>query len=72
VTLTAPASRKGDPHEWQYSADQVTWTVIPGTRQAKTTVSGLPVGVALHFRHRTLTKDGYSEWSDPTVMIVIK
>lgn len=72
VRLTAPASRQRDTHEWQHSGDQITWTALPSTRQARTTVSGLPVGAALHFRHRLLTKTGYTQWSDPTVMIVVK
>lgn len=72
VDLTAPSSSKRDPHEWQISADQITWTSLPSTRQAKTQVTGLPVGVAQHFRHRTLTKDGASAWSDPTIMLVVK
>jgi len=72
VKLTAPASRKRDTHEWAHSGDGLTWTGLPGTRQASTTVTGLPVGATQHFRHRLLTKDGYTEWSDPTVMIVVK
>ena len=56
----------------QISPDQLTWTSLPGTRRAKTRVTGLPVGVAQHFRHRLLTKDGFTAWSDPTVMLVVK
>ena len=72
VDLTAPASPKRDPHEWAMSTDQHSWTALPGTRRAKTRVTGLPVGVTHYFRHRTLTKDGFSGWSDPTVMIVVR
>jgi hypothetical protein len=72
VDLTAPSSPKRDPHEWQVSTDQVTWSALGTTRRAKTRVKGLPVGVPHHFRHRLVTKDGFSEWSDPTVMIVVK
>jgi hypothetical protein len=72
VKLTAPASRKRDTHEWEHSTDLITWTALPGTRQASTTVTDLPIGVAHHFRHCLLTKDGYTAWSDPTVMIVVK
>ncbi len=72
VDLTAPSSPKRDPHEWQISADQLTWTNLPSTRRAKTQVTGLPLGVAQHFRHRTLTKDGPSAWSDPTIMLVVR
>lgn len=72
VDLTAPRSRARDPHEWQVSTDQITWVSLQTTRQASTRVTGLPIGVTHHFRHRLLTKDGYTEWSDPTVMIVVK
>jgi hypothetical protein len=72
VHLTAPASLERDTHEWQVSTDQLTWKALPGTRQAKTQVDGLPVGVTHYFRHRLLTKDGYSEWSDPTLVLVVR
>ncbi len=72
VDLTAPASRAGDPHEWSVSTDQHTWTVLPTTRKAATQVTGLPVGVMHYFRHRLLTKDGPTEWSDPFATIVVK
>jgi hypothetical protein len=71
VDLTAPASPR-DTHEWQHSADQLNWTAAPATRRAKTTVTGLPIGVAHYFRHRTLTKTGYTPWSDPVAMLVVK
>ena len=34
--------------------------------------TGLPVGVTHSFRHRLLTKNGVTEWSDPFVTIVVK
>jgi hypothetical protein len=70
VDLTAPASKKREPHEWQNSADQRTWSSLPSTLKAKTTVTGLPVGTAQYFRHRLLTKSGYAEWSDPLMILV--
>jgi hypothetical protein len=72
VDLTAPRSTQRDPHEWAVSTDQQTWTALPSTRQAKTRVTGLPIGMPHYFRHRLLTKDGYTQWSDPTVMIIVK
>jgi hypothetical protein len=72
VDLTAPASPKRDPHEWQMSEDQLTWTSLPTTQQARTQVTGLPVGVVRYFRHRIITKDGPGAWSDPTVMLVVR
>jgi hypothetical protein len=72
VDLTAPTTRQRDPHEWQVSTDQQHWTSLPSTRQAKTRATGLPVGVPHYFRHRFLTRSGTTEWSDPTVMIIVK
>ncbi len=72
VDLTAPASRKGDPHEWGVSIDGHTWTALPPTRKASTQVTGLPVGVMHYFRHRALAKNGSTEWSDPFATIVVK
>jgi hypothetical protein len=71
VILTAPANKNRDPHEWQISTDQHTWSQLPSTLKAKTTVTGLPVGTTEYFQHRTLTKTGYTDWSD-TIMIVVK
>jgi len=70
VVLTAPASPQRDSHEWQAGADPSAWTSLPSTRKARTRVTGLPVGSPHYFRHRTLTKDGYSPWSDPVVLVV--
>jgi hypothetical protein len=72
VDLTAPRSRHREPHEWQFSIDQLTWIAVTPTLQASTRVTGLAIGVPHHFRHRLLTKTGYTEWSDPTVMIVVR
>lgn len=71
VDLTAPRSPQRDPHDWAVSTDQHNWTALPSTRQASTQVTGLPIGMPHYFRHRLLTKDGYTEWSDP-VMIIVK
>ena len=72
VDLTAPPSRARDPHEWQMSVNGKDWVSLPGTRKAKTRVENLPVGVTHAFRHRTLTKAGYTEWSDPVATIVVR
>jgi hypothetical protein len=71
VDLTAPASRKRDTHEWQHSGDQVDWVSVVGTRQARTTITGLPVGAVRYFQHRLLTKDGPTPWCAP-VMVMVK
>jgi hypothetical protein len=68
VDLTAPASRSRDTHEWEHSENQLDWTRVDGTRQARTTIVGLPVGTPLYFRHRLLTKSGCTEWCEPIVL----
>ncbi|MFT3768480.1 MAG: hypothetical protein QM820_23780 [Minicystis sp.] len=65
--LSAPASR--DPHDWAYSTDQQTWIALTASRQATLRATGLPVGGPLYFRHRLLTKKGYSDWSEPLVLL---
>jgi hypothetical protein len=68
VDLTAPASDKGDTHEWQHRSDAQDWIWATGTRQARTTIKGLATGVQHAFRHRLLTKDGPTEWCEPIVL----
>jgi hypothetical protein len=70
VELTAPASAKKDTHEWQHSGDQVVWVSVDGTRQARTRIDGLPVGLPRYFRHRMLTKDGVTPWGEVVVLVV--
>ena len=72
LECTAPASRARDTQEWEYSVDQKTYVFLGGSRKAKVTFTGLPVGVPLYVRHRLLTKDGYTDWSDPPLVITLK
>jgi hypothetical protein len=68
VDLTAPASDKGDTHEWQHRTEAQDWISATGTRQARTTITGLALGVQHLFRHRFLTKDGPTAWCEPIVL----
>jgi hypothetical protein len=68
--LTAPASRKRDTHDWQHSANQQDWTSVDSTLAARTTITGLAVNTPHYFRHRLLTKDGYTEWCAPILLMV--
>ena len=52
-------------HEWQSSIDGKTWVDMPPTMQGKTTATGFTPGTTVYFRHRTLTKSGLSDWSQP-------
>jgi hypothetical protein len=72
LDCTAPASRARDTQEWEYSVDQKTYVFLGGSRRAKVTFTGLPVGVPLYVRHRLLTKTGYTDWSDPPLIVTLK
>jgi len=57
---------------WQYSADGgKTWVDVPGTSQAKTTISGLPAGTTVLFRYRVITpKAGQGDFVPPLALLV--
>jgi len=53
------------------SIDQKTWTPLPTTLVAKTTVSGLTPLPTYSFRHRVLTqKGGQSDWHQIATLLV--
>lgn len=64
VIVYAPAL-KDATYDWQMSANRVDWVSLPSTRQANTTVVGLPRLTEHHFRYRTLTREKLSDWSTP-------
>jgi hypothetical protein len=72
LVCTAPSTRARDTNEWQYSTDGKTWIPLGGTRKAIMLATGLPIGVPLQVRHRQLTKDGYTDWSDPPFPVTLK
>jgi hypothetical protein len=57
-------------HEWQMSKDQLTWTDLPTTMTAKTSITGLTYGATVFFRHRTVTVAGNSVWTSPVGILV--
>ena len=57
-------------HEWRMSLDGNAWTYITTTLQASTTVSGLNPGTKVLFQHRTILKDGPTDWSQDEAIIV--
>jgi hypothetical protein len=58
-------------YDWEYSLDGAkTWVLLPSTLQAKTTVGALPVGTAVLFRFRSVTKTGESDWSQSVALVV--
>jgi hypothetical protein len=70
VILYAKAMRGRCFQDWQYSFDGVHWVSLPSTLQAKTVLSGLPVGAPCFFRVRRSTKAGALDWSDPVRLFV--
>lgn len=71
VKLAARSAALRASYEWEYSVDGgKTWTTAPPTLQAKTSISGLPVGTAVQFRYRAVTKTGAADWSQATSLLV--
>jgi hypothetical protein len=69
--LTAVVAARRASYEWQYSLDGgKTWIDVAGTLKASTTVTGLPVGTAVQFRSRAITKAGETDWSQAVVLVV--
>ncbi|HEX8794731.1 MAG TPA: hypothetical protein VF765_27480 [Polyangiaceae bacterium] len=71
VHLSARSAARRASYEWEWSADGgKTWTLLPSTLQAKTTVPNLPVGTSCSFRFRPVTKTGEADWSQVVTMLV--
>jgi hypothetical protein len=70
VALAAkPVARKAS-YYWEHSLDQVTWTCVPETLNASTTIDGLPWAQLCYFRFRALTGAGKGEYS-PVVSLLV-
>jgi hypothetical protein len=70
VEVVAKAVAGGRAHEWQYSTDGKTWTSVPASLKASTTIVGLVPGVVTYFRHRAITKVGPTDWSQAVTALV--
>lgn len=71
VKLIAKAAANRASYNWQQSTNnQATWTDLPPTLQAKTTVSGLTVGARVFFRFRPVIKGGAGNWSQSVWIII--
>ena len=72
VHVVAKAQKGAKANEWQCSTDGgKTWTDLPTTTKASTTVQNLTAGVTMHFRHRPVTKTGVGDWSQPVSTLVV-
>jgi hypothetical protein len=71
VLLIAKSAGDRASYEWQYSRDGRAWIDSTPTRQAKTTLSGLPAKSLAYFRFRSLGKKGLSDWCDVVSFFVV-
>jgi hypothetical protein len=72
VVLFGVVVANASAYNWQMSTDGKTWTALPTTSKAKTTVAGLTPGSTYYFRHEpVLRKDGAAEWSQ-VISILVK
>jgi hypothetical protein len=71
VDLAVKAAAPRASYEWEWSGDGGhTWTPVAPTLQAKTTITGLPVGTTCQFRYRPITKTGPGDWSQVIALVV--
>jgi len=69
--LTATIAARRASYNWEYSTDGgKTWVSAPSSLQAKTTVTGLPVGTSVLFRYKSVTKTGEGDWSQGLALLV--
>ena len=71
VALAAKAVAPVASYYWEYSLDQETWTPVPETLQASTTIDGLPWAKLSYFRFRALTRVGKGDYS-PVVSLLVQ
>lgn len=71
AVLVAKAVAHRASYDWEWSSDGgKTWTSVPSTLKARTTITGLPVATTCSFRFRALTKAGESDWSQAVTFVV--
>jgi hypothetical protein len=72
VHVAARAAKRRASYHWQMGIGLTpgTWTDLPETLVANTTVDGLTPATIVSFRVRILTREGSSDWSAPVTIIV--
>jgi hypothetical protein len=71
VDLIAKATQGCLANHWQYSLDGgKTWTDLPATSKAKTTLANVPPGTTVTVRHRVFTRAGLADWGQPVSHMV--
>ncbi len=70
VDVLAKAQGPRTSYEWQWSTDGKTWTALPTTIQAKTSITGLIPGTTIYVRHAVVTKTGVGDFGQVASMMV--
>jgi hypothetical protein len=70
VEVVAKAQGQRTSYEWQWSTDGKTWTSLPTTIQAKTSITGLIPGTTIYVRHAVVTKTGVGDFGQVASMMV--
>jgi hypothetical protein len=70
VMVFAKAQGPRSSYEWQWSTDGKTWTTLPTTIQANTSITGLTPGTTIYVRHAVVTKTGVSDFGQVVNMMV--
>jgi len=70
VILRALAGDHGSVYEWQWSEDGKTWTAVPSTNHAHTTIAGLTEGKTYQFHVRINKGEVVGDWSQPVSLLV--
>ncbi|HEY1693011.1 MAG TPA: hypothetical protein VGG39_12665 [Polyangiaceae bacterium] len=71
VVLVAKAAARRASYEWEWSSDGgKTWTGLPTTLQAKTSLTGVAPATNALFRYRAVTLNGEGDWSVPVPLLV--
>jgi hypothetical protein len=71
VLLVALAVARTALYYWEVSIDQASWVSLPGTIQARTTVTGLTPGQLYFFRFRAHGRKGLGDYSDAVTCRVL-
>jgi len=70
VLLTAEVAGKVAAYHWAHAIDQETWTAVPQTLKARTTVASLVPGRKSLFRVRAVRRTGTDDWTMPVAFLV--
>jgi hypothetical protein len=60
----APAAKTRASYEWEYAPAGGAWISLPFTLHADVVLEGLAAGVLYFLRVRSVTKEGFSDWSE--------